>query len=301
MPEPNSSSPARFFLLIVGLALFAFLSVYLLTSLLGRNVESPVSLSGDKIGVLEIKGVILDSKEILANLKRYVDDRNVKGILLRIDSPGGAVAPSQEIYSEIRKIHEAGKKKVVASFGNVAASGAYYVASAADRIISNPGSLTGSIGVIMEMTNIRELLDKIGVDRYVIKSGEFKDVGSITRPMSERERQLIQGVIDDVYMQFVEDVAKGRKMDVEKVKQIANGSIFSGRQALGLGLVDQLGTFRDAVKLLAELSDIEGEPRLIYEKKEGPSWLDYVAEGVLRKFFHAVKKESLEGIFYLMQ
>jgi len=301
MPEPNSSSPARFFLLIVGLALFAFLSVYLLTSLLGRNVESPVSLSGDKIGVLEIKGVILDSKEILANLKRYVDDRNVKGILLRIDSPGGAVAPSQEIYSEIRKIHEAGKKKVVASFGNVAASGAYYVASAADRIISNPGSLTGSIGVIMELTNIRGLLDKIGVDSYVIKSGEFKDVGSITRPMSERERQLIQGVIDDVYMQFVEDVAKGRKMDVEKVKQIANGSIFSGRQALGLGLVDQLGTFRDAVKLLAELSDIEGEPRLIYEKKEGPSWLDYVAEGVLRKFFHAVKKESLEGIFYLMQ
>lgn len=301
MHESSSSSPTRFFLLIFGLALFAFLSVYLLTSLLGRNIRSPMSLGGDKIGVVEIKGVILDSEEVLANLKRYVDDRNVKGILLRIDSPGGAVAPSQEIYSELRKIHEAGEKKVVASFGNIAASGAYYVASAADRIIANPGSLTGSIGVIMEMTNIRGLLDKIGVDRYVIKSGEFKDVGNINRPMSERERRLIQSVIDDVYMQFVEDVAKGRKMDVEKVKQIADGSIFSGRQALGLGLVDQLGTFQDAVKLLAKLSNIDGEPRLIYEKKETSSWLDYVAEGVFRKFFRAVKKESLEGIFYLMQ
>ncbi len=301
MADFRSSSPARFFLLLFGLGLFAFLSVYLLTSLLGRDAARPVSLSGDKIGVLEIKGVILDSKHILENLKRFVDDRNVKGILLRIDSPGGAVAPSQEIYSEIRKIHESGGKKVVASFGNVAASGAYYVASAADRIISNPGSLTGSIGVIMEMTNIRELLDKIGVDSYVIKSGEFKDVGNITRPMSERERQLIQSVIDDVYMQFVEDVAKGRKMDVEKVKQIANGSIFSGRQALGLGLVDQLGSFQDAVDLLAELSEIEGEPRLIYEKKDGPRWLDYVAEGVLRKVFQAVKNESLSGIFYLMK
>jgi len=301
MADFRSSSPARFFLLLFGLGLFAFLSVYLLTSLLGRDAARPVSLSGDKIGVLEIKGVILDSKHILENLKRFVDDRNVKGILLRIDSPGGAVAPSQEIYSEIRKIHESGGKKVVASFGNVAASGAYYVASAADRIISNPGSLTGSIGVIMEMTNIRELLDKIGVDSYVIKSGEFKDVGNITRPMSERERQLIQSVIDDVYMQFVEDVARGRKMDVEKVKQIANGSIFSGRQALGLGLVDQLGSFQDAVDLLAELSEIEGEPRLIYEKKDGPRWLDYVAEGVLRKVFQAVKNESLSGIFYLMK
>jgi protease-4 len=297
----RSASPTRFLLLIVGLAGFAFLSVYLLTTIFRKNVDRPVSLGGDRIGVLEIKGVIVDSKDVLENLKRYADDRNVKGILIRIDSPGGAVAPSQEIYSEIRRIHKEGKKKVVASFGNVAASGAYYVASATDRIISNPGSITGSIGVIMEMTNIRELLNKIGVDSYVIKSGEFKDIGNIARPMTERERQLIQSVINDVYMQFVEDVAKGRNMDIDKVKQIANGSIFSGRQALGLGLVDQLGTFQDAVDLLAKMADIKGKPRLIYERKEGPTWLDYISQGILRQVFRSAKKEPPTGIFYLMQ
>ncbi len=301
MPDLRNSSPARFVVFLTGLALFAFLSVYLLTSLFGRDRENPVSLGGDKIGVVEIKGMILDSGHILKTLQRYVNDRNVKGILLRIDSPGGAVAPSQEIYGEIRKIHQEGKKKVVASFGNVAASGAYYVASAADQIISNPGSLTGSIGVIMEMTNIRKLLDKIGVDSYVIKSGEFKDIGNMTRPMTEREHRLIQGVIDDVYMQFVEDVARGRKMNVAKVKQIANGSIFSGRQALGLGLVDKLGSFQDAVDLLAGMSGIQGKPRLIYERKEGHSWLDYVAKGTLGKVLHLVKGEALDGIFFLMQ
>ncbi|NOY52259.1 MAG: signal peptide peptidase SppA [Deltaproteobacteria bacterium] len=301
MPDLRTSSPARFIVFLTGLALFAFLSVYLLTSFFGRDRESSVSLGGDKIGVVEIKGVILNSEHILKTLNRYVDDRNVKGILLRIDSPGGAVAPSQEIYDEIRKIHKEGKKKVVASFGNVAASGAYYVASAADRIVANPGSLTGSIGVIMEMTNIRELLDKIGIDSYVIKSGEFKDIGNMTRPMTEREHRLIQGVINDIYMQFVEDVASGRKMDVAKVKKIADGSIFSGRQALGLGLVDKLGSFQDAVDLLAGMSGIRGKPRLIYERKAGPSWLDYVAKGTLRKVFQLVKGEAFNGIFYLMQ
>jgi len=301
MSDLRSSSPARFVVFLSGLALFAFLSVYLLTSFFGRDRTIHVSLRGDKIGVVEIKGVILDSRHILKTLKRYVEDREVKGILLRIDSPGGAVAPSQEIYDEIRKIHKKGKKKVVASFGNVAASGAYYVASAADQIISNPGSLTGSIGVIMEMTNIRKLLDKIGIDSYVIKSGEFKDIGNMTRPMTAREHRLIQGVIDDVYMQFVEDVARGRKMDVAKVKKIADGSIFSGRQALGLGLVDKLGSFQDAVDLLAGMSGIPGKPQLIYERKDGPSWLDYVAKGTLRKVLHAVRGEALDGIFFLMQ
>lgn len=295
------SSAARFFILIAGLALFVFLAVFILTSLFGRQGAGPVALSGDRIGVVEIKGVILESKRILENLKTFVDDKSVKGIVLRIDSPGGAVAPSQEIYSALMKIHEKGEKKVVASFGNVAASGGYYIAAAADQIVTNAGSITGSIGVIMEMTNIEALLDKVGVDSYAVKSGEFKDIGSITRPMTSRERQIIQSVIDDVYMQFVEDVAKGRGMEVAKVKQLANGSVFSGRQALGLGLVDKIGTFADAVTVTAELAGIEGEPRLLYEKKERLPWFDYVAQNMMHHFFQSRMKSSASPLLYLMK
>lgn len=294
------SSAARFFILIGGLALFVFLAVFILTSLLGRE-GAPVALSGDRIAVVEIKGIILDSKRILDSLKDFVKDKSVKGIILRIDSPGGAVAPSQEIYSAVMKIHEKGEKKVVASFGNVAASGGYYIAAAADQIVTNAGSITGSIGVIMEMTNIEVLLDKVGVESYVVKSGEFKDIGNITRPMTPRERQIIQSVIDDVYMQFVEDVARGRGMDVAKVKQLANGSVFSGRQALGLGLVDKIGTFDDAVKMTAELAGIEGEPRLLYEKKERLPWFDYVAQNIMQHLFKSRIAHTTSPLLYLMQ
>jgi protease-4 len=301
MSGRHRDSTIRFFILLAGLATFVFFTVFLLTSLFGKGGRSPVVLSGDRIGVLEIKGVILDSKRILDNLKTFVKDKNVKGIILRIDSPGGAVAPSQEIYAELMKIHEKGDKKIVASFGNVAASGGYYIAAAADQIVTNPGSITGSIGVIMELTNIQDLLEKVGVESYVVKSGEFKDIGNITRPMSPRERQVIQSVIDDVYMQFVEDVAKGRGIDVEKVKQIANGSVFSGRQALGLGLVDKIGTFEDAIKVAADLAGIEGEPKLIYEKKDRMPWIDYIAQGVIRQVFESKIERTASHIYYLMQ
>lgn len=295
------SSAARFLILIAGLALFVFLAVFILTSLFGRQGAGPAALSGDRIGVVEIKGVILESKRILENLKTFVDDKSVKGIVVRIDSPGGAVAPSQEIYSALMKIHEKGEKKVVASFGNVAASGGYYIAAAADQIVTNAGSITGSIGVIMEMTNIEALLDKVGVESYAVKSGEFKDIGSISRPMTPRERQIIQSVIDDVYMQFVEDVAKGRGMEVAKVKQLANGSVFSGRQALGLGLVDKIGTFTDAVTVAAELAGIKGEPRLIYEKKERLPWFDYVAQNMMHRIFQSRMNSSPSPLLYLMK
>ncbi len=211
------------------------------------------------------------------------------------------MAPSQEIYSALMKIHEKGEKKVVASFGNVAASGGYYIAAAADQIVTNAGSITGSIGVIMEMTNIEALLDKVGVESYAVKSGEFKDIGSISRPMTPRERQIIQSVIDDVYMQFVEDVAKGRGMEVAKVKQLANGSVFSGRQALGLGLVDKIGTFTDAVTVAAELAGIKGEPRLIYEKKERLPWFDYVAQNMMHRIFQSRINSSPSPLLYLMK
>jgi len=182
-----------------------------------------------------------------------------------------------------------------------AASGAYYLATAADRIISNPGTITGSIGVIMEMSNFEKLLDKVGIESYVLKSGKYKDIGSVTRPMSEEEKQILQSVLDDVYMQFVEDVAEGRGMDLEKVKQIANGSIFSGRQALSIGLVDQLGSFQDAVDLVVDLSGIKGEPFLIYEKDEKMNWIDYFTKSMARELFQGRLRTAPSGALYLMQ
>ncbi|OIP63895.1 MAG: signal peptide peptidase SppA [Nitrospirae bacterium CG_4_9_14_3_um_filter_53_35] len=290
----------RFLTLAVGLALFVFITVFILSSILGKKDHGMAALGREKIAVIEIQGIILDSKDILDHLKLFSEDRNVKGIILRIDSPGGAVAPSQEIYSEIRKIHEKGEKKVVASFGNVAASGAYYIASATDKIVSNPGTITGSIGVIMEMSNIQELLDKIGVESYVVKSGKYKDIGSITRPMSEEESQILQSVLDDVHMQFMEDVSKGRGMAMDKIKEIANGSIFSGRQALGLGLVDKLGSFQDAVDLTKELTGIKGEPDLIYEKKENLKWLDLLKKGAVGDLIQKKIGKVSSGALYLM-
>lgn len=294
-------TPLRFLILIAGLALFVFVAVYVLTSSLSNRGSGTVTLSRDKIGVVEVSGIIVGSKRILESLKRFADDRNVKGIILRIDSPGGAVAPSQEIYSQVRKIHEKGEKKIIASFGNVAASGGYYVASAAGRIVSNPGTITGSIGVIMEMSNIEALLEKIGVESYVIKSGKYKDIGSIVRTMSDEEKNILQSVLNDVHRQFIEDVAKGRNMDLTKVEQIADGRIFSGRQALGLGLVDDLGSFDDAVDLIAELTGIEGEPAVIYEKKERIDWFDYVANGFMKELLNKQTDFNLSGAFYLMR
>ncbi len=297
----KKSAAVRFLILMFGLALFVFVSVFALTTIMGKKSHPTVSLRREKIAVVDIQGVIMGSQRTLESLERFTKDRSVKGIILRIDSPGGAVAPSQEIYSALRKIREKGEKKTVASFGNVAASGAYYLATAADRIISNPGTITGSIGVIMEMTNFQKLMDKIGIESYVIKSGEYKDIGSPTRPMSVEEKKILQSVLDDVYMQFVEDVAKGRGMKVEKVKEIANGSIFSGRQALSLGLVDQLGSFQDAVDLLKDLTGIEGEPFLIYEKDEKTNWIDYFTKSIVRELFQEKLRTAPSGALYLMQ
>ena len=222
---------------------------------------------GEKIALIRIEGVILDSNDVVEELRRYRKDDSVKAILLRIDSPGGGVVPSQEIYDEVKQIRQEGKKKVVTSMGTVAASGGYYIASASDKIIANPGTLTGSIGVIMEFANVEGLLQKIGVESVVIKSGKNKDLGSPFRKMKEEERVLLQGVIDDVHGQFIEAVAESRSLEVESVRALADGRIFTGRQAKKIGLVDELGSFQDAVQKTAELAGIQGEPRMVEERK----------------------------------
>jgi len=252
------------FLSLSAITLFIFIASYVVTVGLGNF---PLSV-GEKIAVVKIEGVILDSKDIIEELREHRENKSVKAILLRIDSPGGAVAPSQEIYTEVLKIRDEGKKKIVTSMGSVAASGGYYIASASDKIVANPGSVTGSIGVILELANISGLMKKVGVESVVIKSGKFKDVGSLFRTMMPEERELLQGVIDDTYDQFVEAVSAGRGINKEDLIPIADGRVFTGRQAKKLGLVDELGSMQDAVKITADLAGIKGEPDLIEKKKK---------------------------------
>ncbi|MFH1124780.1 MAG: signal peptide peptidase SppA [Pseudomonadota bacterium] len=244
----------------------------------------------EKIGVIPIEGAITDSRAIISQLVEFKKDGQIKAIILRVNSPGGGVAPSQEIYREIRKTVMS--KKVIASMGSLAASGGYYVASAADKIVANPGTLTGSIGVIMEFVQVEELLKKIGVGMEVIKSGEFKDIGSPHRKMSEREKELIRALILDVQKQFVEAVALGRNLPVDKVEEIADGRILSGAQSKELGLVDQLGNFEDAVDLAKSLAGIKGEITLVYPKKtRGRIW-DLLLQDATKVLY-----ESLRDIF----
>jgi len=245
-----------FFIIIVVL-------IAILSFLLTLTHKVPI---GEKIGLVQIEGVILDSKDVIEQIKDYVKDSSIKAIVIRVDSPGGAVAPAQEIYKEIIKAKA--KKKVIVSMGSVAASGGYYISSAADRIVANPGTLTGSIGVIMEIPNIEGLMKKIGVKTQVIKSGRHKDIASVFRSMTHEERKILQRVLDDVHEQFIRAVSEGRGMKYEDVKKIADGRIFTGRMAKKLGLIDELGNLEDAIKLAAKLAGIKGEPQVIYKKEK---------------------------------
>ncbi|VAX31871.1 hypothetical protein MNBD_NITROSPIRAE01-1373 [hydrothermal vent metagenome] len=254
--------------------------------------------SGNKIALIRVEGVILDSRKIVKTLRRYGKNPDIKGILIRIDSPGGGVAASQEIYDELIEIQQDGQKKVVSSMGTVAASGGYYIASATDLIVANPGTLTGSIGVIMELTNIEGLLDKIGVEGITIKSGKNKDVGSPFRKMKKEERALLQNVLDDVHSQFIEAVAEGRSLHIDEVRRLADGRIFTGRQAQEVGLVDELGSLQWAIERSAELAGIEGKPQIIEADEK-----TLLSELLENRFFGKLKNMqfpvSSVGLHYL--
>jgi len=282
-------------LILVGIFLGFFLLTYTLSSLGGDGFDLP---GRDKIGVVEVKGVIMESRPIVDQLIKFKKNRRVRGIVLRIDSPGGGVAPAQEIYEEVGKIKR--EKKVVASIESVGASGGYYIACAADRIVANPGTITGSIGVITEFVNVEQLLQKIGIKSFVVKSGRHKDIMSPTREPTEEDKKILQEVIDDIHNQFIDAVADGRKLDREKVAQLADGRIFSGQQARDLGLVDSLGNFQDAVALAAKLAGIEGEPSIVYAEKKKPSLLDFfVQEAISRVSDELKKKEFTFGYLYV--
>lgn len=286
---------------LFGLVILAviFLGFFLLTYILSSLGDYGVELPGtEKIGVIEVKGIILESKPIIDQLIKFKKNRSIKGIILRIDSPGGGVAPAQEIYEEIGKIKRG--KKVVASIESVGASGGYYIACAADRIVANPGTITGSIGVITEFLNVEELLRKIGLKSFVVKSGKHKDIMSPVREPTEEDKKILQDVIDNIHNQFIDAVAKGRKIDRERVAQIADGRIFSGQQARDLGLVDTLGNFQDAVTLTAQMVGIKGEPSVVYIEKKKPSILDFFVQETVSHVVDEFKKRELNfGYLYI--
>ena len=252
------------------------------SSVFGSFFSDGILESDNQIAIVEIQGMITGSRVTVRQLRDFQHNPKVKGIILRINSPGGGVGPSQEIYNAVTRIREEGRKKIFASMGSVAASGGYYIASAADTIFANPGTLTGSIGVIMAFSNIQDLIEKIGIRPEVIKSGAFKDVGSPVRPISSEERKLLQNLVDDVHQQFVEDVAKGRNLPIQDVQRLADGRVYTGRQAYELKMVDHLGGLQDAIDLLATQAGIEGTPQIVQEEEKMP-FLDWLLQSSFKK------------------
>jgi len=285
--------------LLVGILVFGvlltlfFISIWALSYFSSREE----SLWGnEKIAVIEIKGVILDPQPIIEKLIKFRKNDKVKAIVLRIDSPGGGVGPAQEIHAEIKKAQR--EKKVLVSMGSVAASGGYYIACGADKILANPGSITGSIGVIVESLNAEELLRKIGLRSMVIKSGKHKDIASPLREMTEEEKKLLQGVLDSVHEQFIRAVAEGRKLPLEKVRDLADGRIFSGDQAQALGLVDGLGNLQDTIVMAAKMAGIKGEPEVIYPEKKKFSLLELLLQETILKLWESVG-ENFPQLYFL--
>ncbi|HIA15030.1 MAG TPA: signal peptide peptidase SppA [Nitrospirales bacterium] len=260
IPASREPSPLGRGIRTIGLVIAGFFVLVLGITLL---VEAIPIASENSIALIRIEGIIIDPHEVLQQIKHFADDSSIQAIVVRINSPGGAVVPSQEIYAALKRIRDDGEKTVVTSMGNMAASGGYYIASASNTILANPGTITGSIGVIMEMTNVEELLAKVGIESVVVKSGLHKDLASPFRPLSVQSRTILQHVMDDVHDQFIHAVAEGREMGVEQVHALADGRIFTGRQALAVNLVDRLGTLQDAIQLAADLAGITEEPTVI--------------------------------------
>lgn len=281
--------------------LFLIVTVFfLLVYVLGSSTEDRRSFALDnKVGIVKVEGFIGDTRDVVEQLNQFGKDDAIKAVVLRIDSPGGGVASSQEIYAAVTDLKK--KKKVITSMGSLAASGGYMVACATDKIVANPGTMTGSISAVMHFANAEELLKKLGLKASAVKSGKFKDIGSPVREMTAEERALIQELVDDIYDQFLDMVARDRNIPKENLRKIADGRIFTGRQAQKLGLVDYLGDMGYAVTLAGEMSGIKGKPEVVYPKKKGSRFWDYL----FREMFTALelqmraKAEQFNGILYL--
>lgn len=283
----------------IGLLVFAILLVMVIIAMV--MVSAPdydgVRVSKRSVAVIEISGPIINSRTVVEQLERYIRSDRIPAIVLRLDTPGGGVAATQEIYSTVLKARHKGKK-VVGSMGAVAASGGYYIAAACDTVLANPGTVTGSIGVIADFAEISDLLKKIGVDITVIKSGKYKDIGSFSRGMTEEEKELLLGVVMDTYDQFVEAVSKGRHMDKMLVHVYADGRVFTGRQAKEMGFVDVLGTYQDAVDLAGRMTGIGENPPVVKEEKD--RFLDMVMRGMSNLLSRGLEL-SFPKVSYIMK
>jgi protease IV len=288
---------------LVGGGLFALFVAAVFTlvyfSFSGRDEES-FSGFGSKIGVVDLEGAILSPKQVVKQLKQFANDNSIKAIILHVNSPGGGVAASEEIYREVKRIRDEKKKRIVASIETVGASGAYYIASATNKIYADKGSIVGSIGVIAEWVNYGELLKWAKLNAITMKAGEFKDTGSPTREMTSAERAYLQTLIDNMHGQFVQAVAEGRHAKVDDIRAIADGKVWTGEEALPLKLVDELTDFEGAVKDTARAVNISGEPSLVWPPKERRSGLDLLF-GDISDYLPSREKllEQEVGFYYL--
>ena len=284
--------PFLFFLCVIcGLAAFSMVSLSGI-ALLGAyvfnaQINEPVFSSSGNIGVVEVTGPILTSRKIIEDIEDFKKNDDIKAIILRVDSPGGGIGPSQEIYRELIKIRD--DKPVIASMGSVAASGGYYIACAAQGIVANPGTITGSIGVIMEYANLEEIAKKIGISPVVIKSGEYKDMGSPMRELKDKEKELFQNLVDELHSQFVSDAASARNLEATAMAKLADGRVYTGQTAMKLNLVDRLGNLDDAVLWAGQLAGIEGDLNLVYPKQDKMTLFKKLAETLIQEFHLGTK------------
>mgnify|MGYP003588729545 CR=1 FL=1 len=284
------------------LLLLVFFIFFLLAYFLGIFTGKRSLPLADSVGVLNLEGVLRSSQEFARQAEEFGRDDGIKAVVVRIDSPGGGVAASQEIYASLAELKK--KKKVVVSMGSVAASGGYLVACAADKIVANPGTITGSISAIMHFANAESLMEKIGLKSSVVKSGKFKDIGSPVRPMTTEEQALIQDLVDDTYDQLLEVISRDRKIPREALKQLADGRVFTGRQAQKLGLVDDLGDMGHAVRMAGKLAGIKGTPELVYPTKKKATYWELLMEKAAAALVGELNKEGSrfqQGVHYLYE
>jgi protease IV len=311
MAEPYSAGPRSaeprsrtlLWVLIGGGAFFLFvLAVFSLVYLTLHAGSSEASFGGfgDRIGVVDLDGVILSPEPVVGQLKKFNDDSSIKAIILHVNSPGGGVAASEEIYREVKRIRDDKKKRIVVSIETVGASGAYYVSSASNKIYADNGSIVGSIGVIAEWVNYGDLLKWAKLKSVVLKTGEFKDTGNPTRDLTPAEQAYMQSLIDNMFGQFIQAVADGRGMKFDDVKSIANGKVWTGEQALSMKLIDNVGDFQAVVKDTAKSVGISGEPTLVHPEKDRKSLLDLMLGDVSQYLPDATKMlEQHVGFYYL--
>jgi len=277
-----------------------FILVYV--SLSGGGSDETISGSGfgDKIGVIEVEGVILDTRPAVNNIKRFSDDDSIKAIILHINTPGGGAAASQEIFEAVRRVRDVKKKRIVASIGSIGASGGYYIASGSSRIYANPSSIVGSIGVIAEWLNYGDLMKWAKLKDVTLKAGSLKDAGSPSRDMTPEERAYLQSLIDDMHQQFIHDVAEGRHLKEEQIRPIANGRVWTGQQALPLKLIDQLADFQTVVDETAKAVGIRGEPTLVRPAKERHTLMDVLGGDVSQYLPDKAKFMQRNPEFYFL-